>query len=185
MVAIATPVAQVTDLATLSPTAQAAALGLPALLQGLTPAQDGYWYESGLPWWTEALRENPPLDYRGYPLLPFTAWIEGNRMAPRFPDGTGVMLAPVGERKNLVLGKVYTYTYQDSKTGEQAMTMGRLVKIGGNYLEVVIDNPCPTEADRTIWLLRDNEQEAVWDVREVTHYVSYPSEAELQGGQRE
>jgi len=157
----------------------AAERGYPSHCFGYFPNEAAYWREPGLPWWTEALRDNPPLDYRGQPMLPFTAWVEGERMAPRFPAHTGVMLVPVFEKANLVLGKVYTYQYSDSETGEQAMTIGRLVKIGGNYLEVAADNPRPVDANRTIWLLRDTEQEAVWDVREVTHYVSYPGEGQL------
>jgi hypothetical protein len=153
---------------------QAARLGLPSTLFGFTPNERGYWNETDLPWWTPEMRDNPPLDYQGNTIVPFTAWIGGDRMAPRFPAGAGVMLSPVFDRKNLVLGKVYTYSYRDAESGELEMTIGRLVKICGNYLEVAPDNPGPGCADRTIWLLREDEQKAVWDVREVTHYVSYP-----------
>lgn len=175
MVAIASPVPQPTACHPL--TTQAVALGYPATLFGFTPQDAAYWREPGLPYWTEALRDNPPLDYRGTPHRPYTAWIEGERMAPRFPAGAGVKLTPVGERQRLVLGRVYTYTYRSQATGLVEMTMGRLVNIGGNYLEVAADNPSPDEADRTIWLLRDNEHEAVWDVHEVSYYVSYPGES--------
>ena len=157
----------------------AAERGYPSHLFGFTPQDAAYWREPGLAFWTEALRQNPPLDYQGNPRLGYTAWIEGNSMAPRFPAGTGVQLTPVYERKNLVLGKVYTYAYREGETGHVEMTMGRLVKIGGNYLEVAADNPQAGEADRTIWLLREDEREAVWDVREVSHYVSYPGEDQL------
>lgn len=159
-----------------NPTQVAAQRGYPSHLFGFTPQERAYWYEPDLPFWTEALRQDPPLDHRGNPLLPFTAWLEGERMAPRFLAHTGVLLAPVYERQHLVLGKVYTYSYRNSETGELEMTIGRLVKIRGNYLEVAADNPQPGEADRTIWLLREEEAEAVWDVREVRYYVSYPGE---------
>lgn len=159
-----------------NPIQVAAQRGYPSALFGFTPAQRGYWFEPGLPFWTEALRQHPPLDYRGNPLLPFVAQIAGERMAPRFAAGVRVMLVPVFERKNLVVGKVYTYSYRNEATGELEMMLGRLVKIGGNYLEVAPDNPGPDEADRTIWLLREQESEAVWDVREVSHYVDYPGE---------
>jgi hypothetical protein len=150
-------------------------LGYPSHLFGFTPEQKAYWQEPGLPWWTAELRDNPPLGYNGLTIVPFTAYVESDRMAPRFPKGCAVMLVPVYGRENLVLGKVYTYSYQDGESGELAMTIGRLIKIGGNYLEVAADSPSPDEADRTIWLLRDNEAQAAWDVREVSHYVSYPA----------
>jgi len=125
-------------------------LGYPSALFDFTPQQKEYWAEPGLPWWTPELRDTPPLGYNGFPILPFTAYIESERMAPRFPKGCAVMLVPVYGRENLVLGKVYTYAYRDSESGELAMTTGRLAKLGGNYLEVVVDNPSPDEADRTI-----------------------------------
>jgi hypothetical protein len=153
---------------------RAEALGLPATLFGFTPSQGQYWREPGLPWWTPELRDKPFLDYQGKPILPLTAWVQGNSMAPRFPDLSGVIVMPVGERKNLVIGKVYTYSYRNAESGELEMTFGRLKKIAGNYLEVAADNPSPDEAHPTIWLLREDEKEAVWDVREVTHYINYP-----------
>lgn len=150
-------------------------LGYPSFLLGFTPSDKAYWQEPGLPWWTPELRDNPPLGYNGLSILPFTGWIEGSRMAPRFPKGCAVMLVPVYRRENLVVGKVYTYSYRNEASSELEMTIGRLVKIGGNYLEVAADNPSPDAASRTIWLLRDNKEQAVWDVREVSHYVSYPA----------
>jgi hypothetical protein len=153
---------------------EAARLGFPASLFGFTPQQKEYWQEPSLPWWTEQLRANPPVGYNGEPKVPFTAYIQGNRMGPRFPNGCAVMLAPTFERKHLVIGKVYTYSYRDAESGEMEMCIGRLVKIGGNHLEVTSDISSLGDPDRAIWLLRDDEAQAVWDVREVTHYVSYP-----------
>ena len=176
MAAITTSVAQAAALHPLI--AQAAALGYPAAVLGFTPEQRQYWHEPGLPWWTEELRENPPLGYNGHSILPFTAHIEGQRMAPRFPAGCAVMLVPVYAKQNLVLGKVYTYSYRNAESGELEMTIGRLLKIGGNCLEVTADSLGPDDADRAIWLLREEEREAVWDVREVAYYVSYPGEQE-------
>jgi hypothetical protein len=157
-----------------NPTEEAQQLGFPSSLFGFTPEQREYWQEPGLPWWTPEMRDNPPLGYNGLSKVPYTAYLGGHRMAPRFPKGCGVMLAPVFDRKHLVLGKVYTYSYRDAESGQLEMTIGRLVRIGGNNLEVICDNPSPDEPNRTIWLLRDDEAQAVWDVREVTHYVSYP-----------
>jgi hypothetical protein len=165
MVAIVTPV----SVAAPGP-AEAAALGYPATLFGLTPAEADYWREPGLPWFTDALRQNPPLGYDNFPTIPFASWLEGNDMAPRFPKGCAVQSVPVFEKQRLVIGRVYLYSFQVPETGEWRWNIGRLVKIGGNCLHVKADNnPVPA-----IWLLREKESEAVWDVREVTYYESYP-----------
>jgi hypothetical protein len=153
-------------------TERAHALGLPATLFGFTPEQKEYWAEPGLPWLTFELRDNPPLNYSGLSSIPCLGDVTGNHMAPRFPKGCAVNMMPVCEKKNLVVGRVYTYRYQNQKSKEWEWEIGRLVKIEGNYLEVKADNnPTPS-----IWLLRDEEREAVWDVWEVTHYASYPAE---------
>jgi len=149
---------------------EAARLGLPNTLFGFTPNERGYWQEPGLPWLTEELRNNPPLGYNGQRTILCYGEMGGDNMAPRFPKGCWIHSVPVYKKKNLVLGRVYTYRYLDQETQEWAWEIGRLVKIGGNYLEAKADNnPTPS-----IWLLREEEREAVWDVREVTHYVSYP-----------
>lgn len=173
MVAIATPVAQVTDLATLSPVAQAVALGYPTTLFGHAPTERAYWHEPGLPWLTaEQMAGDMPLDYRGQKQMLCVGHMGGDNMAPRFPRGCGVQTAPVFEKQNLVVGRVYTYRYWDEQEQQWAYEIGRLVKIDGNYLEVKADNsPTPS-----LWLLREEAEKAVWDVREVTHYVSYPAE---------
>jgi hypothetical protein len=152
-------------------TEEAQQLGFPSSLFGFTPTQGAYWREPGLPWFTAELYECPLLGYNGLPLVPRIADLASDHMAPRFPRGCAVNTAPVYEKKNLVVGRVYTYTFLDPETGERQWEMGRLVKIGGNFLEVKPDNyPTPS-----LWLLRDKEREAVWDVWEVTHYVSYPA----------
>jgi hypothetical protein len=153
---------------------RAQASNLPAKLFDFTPSQKEYWFEPSLPQWLPEMRDNPPLGYHGLSIMPLIGYITSNQMGPRFPEGCGVMLAPVCECKNLVIGKVYTYNQRNAKSGEWEMTIGRLVEIGSNYLVVAADNPSPGRAKHTIWPLRDKEQEAVWDVREVTHYVSYP-----------
>jgi hypothetical protein len=166
MVAIATPVPQATSLHPL--VAQAAALGYPATLFGCTPEQHEYWVEPGLPLLTPELRKDFPLGYNGLPALPMLAHLQGNDMGPRFPDGCGVVIVAVYELKNLVLGRVYTYSFRNLETGYREMAIGRLTKIGGNYLEVKADNhPTPSR-----WLLREEPGQAVWDVHEVTHYAS-------------
>jgi hypothetical protein len=153
-----------------NPTEEAAALGLPATLFGFTPNQRDYWYEPGLPWFTDQLRQHPPIGYDGHAGIPFVSWIASNGMAPRFPHGCAVHSVAVFEKKNLVVGRVYLYCYQQAKTQKWQWSIARLVKIGGNYLEVKADNdPTPS-----LWRLRDDERQAVWDVREVTHYASYP-----------
>ena len=172
MVAIATPVAQVTDLATLPPTAQAAALSYPTILFGFTPSARAYWQEPGLPWLRPDMEM--PIGHSGIKIFLCTALVNSGYMAPRFPQGCVVNVAPVVARKNLVVGKVYLYIYTDGETGKEASQLGRLQHIGGNYLTASFDNdPVPA-----LWLLRDDEQQAVWDVYEVTHYVSYPGEEE-------
>lgn len=152
---------------------EATRLGLPSTLFGFTPNQRAYWTEPGLPWLTSEMYSDfkkMPLDYRGFRAIRCIGDIEGDHMAPRFPRGCAVQTMPVYEKKNLVVGRVYTYRYLDQQTQEWACEMGRLVKIGGNYLEVKADNnPTPS-----LWLLRDEPGQAVWDVREVTHYAARP-----------
>jgi hypothetical protein len=159
-------------------TERAHALGLPATLFGFTPEQKEYWHEPGLPWFTTDMYDNPPLGYNGLSTIPHFGNMAADNMAPRFPKGCSVNTRAVHEKKNLVVGRVYTYHYQDTQTGAWRREMGRLVKIGSNYLEVKADN-CPTPSQ---WLLREDEQQAVWDVNEVTHYASYPGEDEREGG---
>jgi hypothetical protein len=152
---------------------EAARLGFPTSLFGFTPEQIEYWTEPGLPWLTKEMItdiDKMPLDYRGRRAILCIGHVDGNHMGPRFPKGCGVQTAPVGDKANLIVGRVYTYRYWNEEAKEWAYEMGRLVKIGGNYLEVKADNhPIPS-----LWLLREVKHEAVWDVREVTHYASYP-----------
>lgn len=158
--------------------------GYPSTLFGFTPEQREYWHEPGLPWFTAEMFQNPPADtregtpdyYKGWATLPCIGDIAGEHMAPRFPRGCAINTMPVFHKGMLVVGKVYVYRFENKETGEVEWNMGRLVKIGGNYLEVASDNPGPDEADRTIWLLREEEGQATWDVREVTHYAAYPGE---------
>jgi hypothetical protein len=159
-------------------TTRAQVLGLPATLFGFTPDNSAYWLEPGLPWLTPTMYDNMPLGYDGHPVLLCIGEMGGDNMAPRFPKGCSVQTAPVFEKGNLVVGRVYTYRYWDAQDEAWAVEIGRLTKIGGNYLEAQADN-CPTPS---IWLLRETEREAVWDVREVTHYVNYPSEEEEAAG---
>jgi hypothetical protein len=151
---------------------QAARLGFPSTLFGFTPQQQEYWCEPGLPWQTKELWEDAPLGYNGLKLVWHYGTLSGNYMAPRFPKGCVVNMAPVCEKKNLVVGKVYAYSYRDATTGEWQTQLGRLEKIGDNYLEARADNQPEIGL---IWLLRAKDHEAVWDVWEVTHYVSYPN----------
>ena len=152
---------------------EAQSLGFPATLFGFTPNERAYWHEPGLPWLTveQQYSYEMPLDYRGQKALLCVGYLGSNNMAPRFPKGCGVQTVPVYEKANLVLGRVYLYRYWDEEAQQWTYEMGRLVKIGGNYLEVQADNnPTPS-----IWLLREEVGQEVWDVREVTHYVSYPA----------
>jgi hypothetical protein len=148
--------------------AQAAALGYPAVLSGFTPAECEYWFEPGLPWLLPNMEM--PVGHSGIKILRCTALINNNYMAPRFPPGCVLNVAPVVARKNLVIGKVYLYVYTHGETGEEICQLGRLHHIGDNYLTALFDNnPIPA-----LWLLRADEREAVWDVYEVTHYLSHP-----------
>ncbi|MGI4735564.1 MAG: hypothetical protein ACRYG7_10335 [Janthinobacterium lividum] len=175
MVAIAKPIPQAAnDLQALTPTAQAAALGYPSTLQGYTPDQSQYWREPGLPLVTHEVWLNAPLGYTSTKLIWCRAELGSNDMAPRFPKGCVVNVAPVLERKNLVIGKVYLYVYLDTETGEEASQMGRLEKIGGNCLWARADNDPKVGL---CWLLLDDERKAVWNVHEVTHYFSYSAES--------
>ena len=177
MVALAAPVTPVPDLATLPPIDQAAALGYPATLFGFTPAERAYWREPSLPWLRPGMEM--PSGYSGIKIFLCKTLINSSYMAPRCPLACMVNVAPVVERKNLVIGKVYLYVYLDKATGEEASQLGRLHHIGGNYLTVTFDNdPVPA-----LWLLREKPQEAVWDVYEVTHYLAYPGEQEGGGGE--
>jgi len=143
-------------------------------LFGLTPNDPGYWHEPGLPWFTSEMYSNPPCNYNGVSSVPHFGFLESDHMAPRFPRGCGVNLMPVCDRKHLVVGRVYVYRRENAATGEWVMSIGRLVEIGGNYLEVKADNhPTPS-----IWPLQEAEREAVWNVQEVSHYASYPGENE-------
>lgn len=154
--------------------ALAAACGYPATLFGFTPDRAEYWQEPGLPWLTveQMHSDQMPPDRQGHKAILCVGYMGTNSMAPRFPKNCGVQTMPVFEKQNLVVGRVYTYRHRHSETDEWCSEMARLVKIGSNYLEVKADNhPTPSR-----WLLRDDEREAVWDVREVTHYVSYPDE---------
>jgi len=180
MVAIAAPVPQA--IACLLPTEQAAALGYPTTLFGFTPEQKEYWQEPGLPWVTQEVWENAPLGHLGFKIIWHYGEVSGNSMSPRFPKGCMVNMAPVHEKKNLTVGKVYIYAYTDQETGELAYQMGRLEKIGGNCLWARADNRPEVGL---CWLLREDKTQEVWDVYEVTHYASYPGESEQEGAARE
>ena len=104
-----------------TPAELVAALGFPPTLFGFTPDQRGYWYEPGLPWFTAELHRNPPVGYDGWPLIPFVSVLAGHDMGPRFPQGCAVHTVPIYEKKNLVVGRVYLYRYQDAETGEMAL----------------------------------------------------------------
>lgn len=154
-------------------TARAQAQGLPATLFGFTPEQPEYWLEPELPWLTLAVQANMPLDYLGGQALICVGDIDTDRMAPRFPRGCSVQTVPVYEKKNLAVGRVYTYRFWDALAQAWSWEIGRLVKVGGNYLEVKADNnPTPS-----LWLLSEVPGQEVWDVREVTHYASHPAAA--------
>ena len=177
----ATPT-QVPTIGQLDPTAQAATLGYPATLFGYTPAQREYWHEPGMPLFTPEMFMNAPADnregtpdyYKGWPTVPCIGDVDGDHMAPRFPRGCAVNTMPVFNKGMLVVGRVYTYCYVNEATGREEWNMARLLRIGGNYLEVKPDNG----EQVSLWLLRDNAEQATWDVREVTHYAAYPGEAE-------
>ena len=177
MVPLVSPVTLAPDLATMPPIDQAAALGYPTTLFGFTPAERAYWLEPNLPWLRPGMEM--PIGYSGIKIFLCKTLINSSYMAPRFPLNCMVNVAPVVERKNLVIGKVYLYVYADQETGAEASQLGRLEFIGGNYLTVTFDNdPVPA-----LWLLREKPQEAVWDVYEVTHYLCYPGEQEGGDGE--
>jgi hypothetical protein len=156
-----------------NPTKVAQQLGYPSHLFGFTPEQKDYWHEPELPQLTARQTQfidEMPLDYQGHAAILCVGYLEGDQMAPRFPNGCGVHTMPLFEKAQLVVGRVYTYSFRNEETGETDYEMARLVKIGGTYVEAKADNrPAPS-----IWLLREEPGQEVWDMREVSHYVSYP-----------
>jgi hypothetical protein len=141
----------------------------PATQPGTAPLR-----EDGLPWLTPEVWNNRPLGYGGHKLIWCYAEIEDNSMAPRFPKGCCVNVAPVVERKNLVVGRVYLFDGCDPITRKPFCQVARLVSIHDAHLLVRADR-VPT---LTVWPLRAEERTAVWDVYEVTHYVKWPLVAE-------
>jgi hypothetical protein len=147
-------------------------LGYPSALFGFIPDQGAYWREPGLPWLTPDMWENRPLGRNGQKLIWDRVLVENQSMAPRFPKGCNVNVAPIAKREHLQVGKVYLYVYRNQQTGEQACELGRLDHIGGNYLIATFDN-YPTPA---LWLLEEKPGREFRNVHEVTHYISYPAE---------
>ncbi|MBJ6141785.1 hypothetical protein [Hymenobacter sp. BT559] len=126
--------------------------------------------EDGLPWLTPEVWYNPPLGYSGLKLIWNYAELCDDSMAPRFPKGCQVNVAPVVERKNLVVGRVYLFDGHHPDTGQPFCQIARLVSVHDTHLLVRADQ-VPT---LTVWPLRAEEDKAVWDVYEVTHYVKWP-----------
>lgn len=137
----------------------------PALLPGIDSLR-----EAGLPWLTPEIWNSPPLGYNGCKLIWCCAEMGDNSMYPRFPKGCQVNVAPVVERKNLVVGRVYLFDGHHPYTGKPFCQMARLVSVHETHLLVRADQ-VPT---LTVWPLRPEERTAVWDVYEVTHYVKWP-----------
>jgi len=156
----------------LIPTQEAAALGFPATFMGFTPDQRGYWHEPGLPWLTVEQARAGLLDAQGRPTVPAYYDIRSQNMAPRFPAGAVLVGLPVFSRAQLVVGKVYVYYFTDAETGEPGCQLARLERLGGNCLWARADN---RPAVALCWLLREEPGEELWDVREITHYVTYPA----------
>lgn len=142
----------------------------PAAQPGTAPIQ-----ELGLAWLTPDVWNSPPLGYNGLKLIWRLAEISDDSMAPRFPSGCCVNVAPVYERKNLVVGRAYLFDARHPETGELFCQLARLVSMHESHLLVRADR-VPT---LTVWPLRADERTAVWDVYEVTHYVKWPVPAEL------
>ncbi|MBO2010866.1 hypothetical protein [Hymenobacter negativus] len=159
---------------------RAAERGWPATFMGFTPDQRGYFMEPGLPW--QPRTDSPAYvatpDRRGQHVIWHYLRFACDYMAPRFPGGTVVNIAPVWHRDELEVGRVYAHVYQDAATKAKRAQVGRLAFIGGNYLELTLDNA----ATGLLWPLRADETEATWDVYEVTHYVAYPGEDETAAG---
>lgn len=130
--------------------------------------------ELGLPWLTPEVWNNPPLGHTGCKLIWSCAEMWDNSMAPRFPKGCQVNVAPVVERKNLVVGRVYLFDGHHPETGKPFCQIARLVSIHDAHLLVRPDQL----STPTLWALRAEEHKAMWDVYEVTHYVSWPLGAE-------
>lgn len=153
-----------------NPTEEAQQLGFPSALFGFTPAQKEYWTEPGLPWVTPDMWENRPLGRNGQKLIWNRVLVGNQSMAPRFPKECSVTVARITEREHLQVGKAYLYVYRNQQTGEEECELGRLDRIGGNYLVATFDN-YPTPA---LWLLEERTEQEFRNVYEVTHYISYP-----------
>jgi hypothetical protein len=143
----------------------------PATQLGTTPLR-----EAGLPWLTTEVWYNPPLGYSGLELIWCHVELCDNSMAPRFPKGCQVNVTPVVERKNLVVGRAYMFDGRHPHTGKPFCQLARLVSVHDTHLLVRADQ-LPT---LTVWPLRNEERTAVWDVYEVTHYVSWPIPEETE-----
>jgi hypothetical protein len=137
----------------------------PAVAAATSPIQ-----EPGLAWLTPEVWNNPPLGYNGLKLIWRLAELCDDSMAPCFPSGCCVNVAPVYELKNLVVGRAYLSECWHPETGQPFCQLARLVSVHDTHLLVQADR-IPT---RTIWPLRADERTAVWDVYEVTHYVKWP-----------
>lgn len=130
-----------------------------------TPDTAAYWFEPGLPWLTRAVEQSPPLGHDKIRLLWHIGVVAADTMLPRFPQGCRLNDGPVLTRAQLTIGRVYAYHHV---TGTRVL--GRLAYIGATYLGTTLDSApyC------SIWPLRPDEHQATWDVREITHYVSWP-----------
>lgn len=150
----------------------AARLGLPATVQGCTPNDADYWREPGLPWQPTTSPEHDAVrDRRGMRKIWQYATFASESMAPRFATGTVVAVDAVFTRAELEIGRVYVRRGPADGAGLSALHVGRLVAIGDTFLELALDN----HAVGLRWPLRENEQEATWDILEITHYCHCPA----------
>jgi|GEM_PF-4461595 len=142
---------------------EAQQLGFPASLFGYTPDVAAYWWEPGLPYVadpgaTSALTciapESPEYIFAG------------DEMAPRFPLGTPVILAPAPSDHPLQIGRVYV---RIPEQGEPEV--GRLAWLHDTELELTQDNSPAVLR----WPL------GVGTVYAVTHYVDCPGPRAFPG----
>lgn len=135
------------------PTQHPAPAGFPATLFGLTPADWAYWREPGLPWLRDVRQAGLEVE------------ITTTGMAPRFPKGCRVAIAPVTAQQ-LHIGRVYVFITAD-ETGPRGQ-VGRLADADGDYAQATLDND-PTSL---LWCLSHGQ------LYEVTHYLCIPGEDE-------
>lgn len=112
--------------------------GFPTSFLGLTPNEQAYWAEPGLPWTNQT--PNTKAELEAFRLLGngvfIDAHIQDDRMAPRFMQGCSVRVAPITNKQDIVEG---VYIWQWEQKGTSYMNMGRLQQVLRGQLRMTQD----------------------------------------------